>query len=87
MGHIVSDMGKTTSTAQATAEVIREAVEEVAGRTFIALVEATGIPRATLYRKLDGHGEFTLGELVKIATYLETTPGALISLAEARVAA
>ncbi len=61
--------------------VIRTLIEDT-GRTVVALAEGAGVPRATLYRKLDGHQSFTVDELVRIADYLDSTPGDLIKAAE-----
>lgn len=76
-------MRQISTTAEGVAVMIRETIEASDQHTFTGLVDATGIPRATFYRKIDGNGDFTLGELVRIADYLGTTPGALITQAEA----
>lgn len=71
----------------AAAAVIREAVEADDSLSIDGMVEATGIARATLYRKLNGHPSFTLDELVAVTDYIGTTPGALIAQAEVQVGA
>lgn len=43
------------------------------GVTQLGLSESTGIARATLLRRLNGHASFTIGELDAIATHLGVT--------------
>lgn len=68
------------------AAAVREAVA-AKGITVAELVITTGIARATLYRKLDSHGDFDVEELAKIAAATDTTVGAIIARAEELAAA
>lgn len=69
---------KQIETSTQIGNVIRHRLD---GRTVTSLAEKTGIPRATLYKKLDGRSPFTLGELVRVASALGMTPGDLVSAA------
>lgn len=71
----------------AVASQIREIVEATDALSITEMVAETGIPRPTLYRKLDGHTSFTLDDVVAIADYMGSTPGAIISAAEAQAGA
>ena len=62
------------------AEVVRVALNE-AGHSENIASELTGIPRSTLKRRLVT-GDFTYGELWKIADLLNTTPAKLNARAE-----
>lgn len=77
---------ETTPRRADVAAAVREAVE-AKGTTVADLVTATGIARATLYRKLDSHGDFDVEELAKIAAATDTTVGAIIARAEQLAAA
>lgn len=57
---------------------------KAAGLTYDDVTEATGIPKATLSRRLNDPGmSFTLGELSRIAALLNTTAGAIVTEFEA----
>lgn len=43
------------------------------GKSQSAVALATGIPKTTLGRKINGHTDFTMTELVSIAFFLDTT--------------
>lgn len=44
---------------------------EAGGQTELGIAEATGIPRVTLRRRLQGLNSFTVAELKAIATVLD----------------
>lgn len=67
----------TTRTAAAVSAAI-----EAAGQTQLGVSEATGIPRATLIRRLRGLSPFTVAELEKIAEVLDTRVSILMGSAE-----
>ncbi|WP_341935302.1 helix-turn-helix transcriptional regulator [Microbacterium sp. LWO14-1.2] len=48
-----------------------------AGRSKTSVAAAAGIPGTTFNRKINGHVEFTMGELVRIARVLEVAPSTL----------
>lgn len=56
-----------------TAKLVNDAIEK-SGRYKTELSEETGIPYATLNRKLSGKGEFRLSELLLIAEALNVHP-------------
>lgn len=64
------------------AEAVRELMEEQ-GVTQLGLAEATGIPRVTLIRRLNGHQSFTVNELASVAAHLGVLPSQLLRDAEA----
>jgi len=66
------------------ARVVNVALND-AGLSENAASERTGIPRSTLKRRLIT-GDFTYGELWKVADVLKTTPAKLHALAEERAA-
>ena len=47
--------------------------------TLSALSRATGIPRTTLSRKLRGHGDLTVSELVRLAVALDVSAADLLA--------
>ena len=47
-----------------------------AGRSKASVAAAVGIPATTFGRKINGHVEFTFGELLKVADALEVAPSA-----------
>lgn len=53
-----------------------------AGISVKAASEATGIPRATLIRRLSGHSPFDTTQLERIATLIGTKPSELMAEAE-----
>ena len=55
------------------AEVV-SAARMKAGMPKKLLAERTGIPRTTLYRKLNGDADFTFPEIFRIATALGISP-------------
>lgn len=51
--------------------------------SVFSMAEKTGIPNATLHRRLTNHGRgLTVDEVVRIAAELGTTPTALVAQAE-----
>lgn len=58
-----------------TARAVRDAISE-SGRTKLALSDDTGIPYATLNRKLAGKSDFTFRELLTLADALGVSPAA-----------
>ena len=56
--------------------LIRDAIK-AAGRSQRWTAEAAGIPHTTFQRKLDGHTDFYLGEIRRIARALGVTPSVL----------
>lgn len=62
---------------EATAERVRDAME-VAERSKSWTASKVGIPIATFSRKAQGHTDFTLTELMKIARALNVEPSALL---------
>jgi len=66
-------MNTTTATAAKT-----EAARIRAGVTRLALAEATGIPRPTLTRKLNGQYPLTVADIEAIALALEVDPESLV---------
>ena len=63
-------MDNKPSTSGHAAVAVAEAMEQV-GMSRLALAEASGIPAATLYRRLRGYAPgFTLDELGRIADAL-----------------
>ncbi len=75
----VTDEHVSTPTTRV-AEAVREAVA-ARGISQIALSEATGIPRVTLIRRLNGHSPFTIAELAAIAEHLGVTVSDLVAVA------
>lgn len=63
-------------------EVVNQAVE-AQGLTLRTLSDATGIPLATLHRRLTGKVPFDLVELDAVALALGTTMAAITTAAEA----
>lgn len=59
--------------ARETADKVAAAILR-AGKTKAAVADATGIAQTTFGRKLNGHTEFTLGELLRIAAALQVPP-------------
>jgi hypothetical protein len=53
-------------------------------RNAIAL--ESGIPLTTLNRKVNGHSDFTAGELIRVAATLNVSVGSFFSAAERSVA-
>lgn len=64
-----------------TAQVVSTAID-AAGLTQLGVSETTGIPRATLIRRLRGQSPFTLTELAAVAEVLDTTVGDLLRTVE-----
>lgn len=76
MGTTVPDM--STKTARLAAERVR-GLMVAAGESEKSLAERTGIPRATLGRRLTGNSPFTVSELDALADHYATTTAALVS--------
>lgn len=70
---------ESTGTARV-AEAVRSRMTEQ-NVSQVSLSEATGIPRATLIRRLQGHSPFTVAELVAIANHLGVTASDLLAVA------
>ncbi|WP_264631490.1 helix-turn-helix domain-containing protein [Microbacterium hydrothermale] len=56
------------------------------GRTKASVASAAGIPHTTFTRKINGHTEFTVGEILRLAEVLDVppstlTPSALLAVA------
>ena len=49
-----------------------------AGKSQVALSDETGIPRATLIRRMDGHSPFNVLELGRVAVALGVSVSSLI---------
>lgn len=49
-----------------------------ADRSRRSVAAAAGIPATTFKRKIDGHVEFTMGELIRIARVLDVSPSTLV---------
>lgn len=70
----------------------REVADKVAanilrsGRTKASVAAAAGIPHTTFTRKINGHVEFSFGELLRIAAVLDVSPSAFTPSAFAAVA-
>lgn len=71
----------TPSTPQI-AEAVRELME-AQGVSQLRLSELTGIPRATLIRRLNGQNSFTVSELASVAVNLGVRPSQILEDAEA----
>ena len=69
-------------TTRATAETV-ETARVSAGLTKKALADASGIARATLYRKLDGHVPFTVDEIARLGSALGVDPSSLLRFGRA----
>lgn len=52
-----------------------------AGKTIKGTADAAGIPVTTFRRKLDGHTDFTVTELGRIAAALDVPPSSLLPMA------
>lgn len=75
-----------TTAAQQIAQQVREAIAE-RDLTKSSVAETAGIPWATFSRKINGHSEFTVSELLRIAAAIGVRPGALLPPAFEAVAA
>ena len=71
----------THSTSQGIARVVTEMLAE-AGVSQLRTSESTGIPRATLIRRLSGVTSFQVAELEAIASLLGTSVSAIVARAE-----
>lgn len=63
------------------AEILRDAMA-AQGKTILGLATATGIPYATLHRRIHGKAPFTTNELAAVAAELNTTASALFAAVE-----
>ncbi|WAC68868.1 helix-turn-helix domain-containing protein [Microbacterium sp. SL75] len=61
------------SLAKLTADKVAASILR-AGRSKASVASAAGIPTSTFGRKIDGHVEFTLGELLRIARAVGVSP-------------
>jgi len=68
----------TKNYANAVAKAVSEAIK-AGGKTQVGISEKTGIPRATLARRLSGLTPFTVAELAAIATVLEIPLTSLVT--------
>lgn len=57
-----------------------------AGRTKASVAAAAGIPHTTFTRKINGHTEFTMSEVLRIAEVVDVAPGSLLPAVFAAVA-
>jgi len=62
------------------AEQVRQAMADQQ-LSQVALAEATGIPRVTLIRRLNGQAPFTVTELAAVAAELGMTPADFLAAA------
>ena len=81
MGASVSHMDIPTKT-QRTAQLVAAAIE-AANESKQSIAKATGIPRVTLDRRLDGHAPFTVKELYAIAVALDVPVESFVVTAKA----
>lgn len=81
MGASVSHMDIPTKT-QRTAQLVAAAIE-AANESKQSIAKATGIPRVTLDRRLDGHAPFTVKELYAIAVALDVPVEGFVVTAKA----
>ncbi|MBB3158233.1 lambda repressor-like predicted transcriptional regulator [Microbacterium proteolyticum] len=61
------------SLAKLTADKVAASILR-AGRSKASVASAAGIPNSTFGRKIDGHVEFTLGELLRVARAVGVSP-------------
>lgn len=57
-----------------------------AGKSEVAVSEATGIPRSTLKRRLSGFSSFTVDELQRVADLLEVPVTTLLDATDTETA-
>ncbi|GAB6938329.1 helix-turn-helix domain-containing protein [Isoptericola variabilis] len=70
-----------------TADVLPEVLEELRRKANITqetLAEATGIPKATLQRRLGPYDQIRFKELARIAQFFGKKPSEISAIAEAR---
>jgi transcriptional regulator with XRE-family HTH domain len=77
---MVCHMDSSTTATSAVAAKVR-ATMTAKGVSQVSLAEATGIPRVTLIRRLNGHASFTIEELAAIATHLGVDVASLLEAA------
>lgn len=68
------------TTAQEVADKVAAAILR-AGRSKSSVGAEVGIPGTTFNRKINGHVEFTFGEILRIAKALQVSPSTLIPAA------
>ena len=51
------------------------------GKSKTSVARAAGIPNTTFVRKINGHVEFTFGELLRIAEVLGVAPSTFVPVA------
>lgn len=73
------------STTQEVADKVAASILR-SGRSKSSVAAAAGIPITTFNRKLDGHSEFTFGEVLRVARALGVAPSSLAPAAFARAA-
>ncbi|QIK82436.1 helix-turn-helix transcriptional regulator [Sanguibacter sp. HDW7] len=73
-----------STTIEWSARAVREAIADT-GRSKVSISDETGIPYATLNRKLAAKGEFSFRELLLIAEALGVSPSTFTPPAFARV--
>jgi transcriptional regulator with XRE-family HTH domain len=71
-GYKVAHVDKPAATKSLSRAVLD--AMETRSVTQVALAQGTGVPRETLRRRLSGQSDFTIGELARIAAYLEMKP-------------
>jgi predicted transcriptional regulator len=71
-------MEQPTTAAQAVAQRVSVEIKD-RGTTVVWLCQDSGIPRATMLRRLSGHSPFNLNELERIAASLRVSVADLMS--------
>ena len=81
-------MNNSREVAEWVATAVQRSIEDQ-GRSKKSVADETGIPHPTFYRKVAGHGEFRLSELLAIADTLGVPPQTFVppAFAGARAAA
>lgn len=80
LGHTVLHMD-THPASYRVALAVREHLRR-AGKTQLDVVDATGIPRTTLNRRMTGNSPFTISELELIAAFLGITVTEIMQTSE-----
>lgn len=80
LGHSVLHMD-TLPASQRVALAVRDHLRQ-AGKTQLDIVDATGIPRTTLNRRMTGNSPFTISELELIAGAIGVTVTEIMQASE-----
>ena len=67
----------TSTASHRVALAVREQLRK-SGKTQLDVVDATGIPRTTLNRRMTGNSPFTVNELDLIASFLDVSVSTLL---------